>query len=479
MGCWCRKSDISKKTTENSYNYYFLMITIKMSIHHRRDSKQISYHQSFDGGEYTIEYSESLTIMVDGIERLDLNTLAILNCYCEQHSSQWTNSDVSWFDVCNNVNQDVDEYCDLESSKELFVLLDSTKYTFILLTSYNELQDSFLHLEDVQIYYKKIFFNEIIESDFKYDNTVLKKNKEILDINSQILCLESNIALLEKKKKTINAEIEKLITEKPIAKYEIFKDAILKGNLSKFQKVTEYECFPIELALKYNDSTLFCFIISDIVNFKDFVEKNMQNVISIFTKYKLTSKMHDDIRSFFLYIFMEKANSTNDCNFVDLALPSGNKWAIHSIGYSTPYLVLDCPGTEQPFTIFSKNDIISLFLEGAYSIPSEEDFQELIDNCRWQWQPALFLPNGKFKLAGYNVLGSNGNRFFLRAAGFCDDTGKNVNLKEGYYWTNKKAIKDGENICFWFDQYGSAYTFRQFPSKNSLFILPIKRKSSI
>ena len=55
------------------------------------------------------------------------------------------------------------------------------------------------------------------------------------------------------------------------------------------------------------------------------------------------------------------------------------------------------------------------------------------DNCTWNWKAA---GNTDYGLAGYEVVGTNGNKIFIPCTGYWYSStlaGKNTS---GYYWTN-------------------------------------------
>jgi hypothetical protein len=62
-------------------------------------------------------------------------------------------------------------------------------------------------------------------------------------------------------------------------------------------------------------------------------------------------------------------------------------------------------------------------------MPTQQQFQELKDNCTWTWTTR----NGK---NGYEVKGKNGNSIFFPAAGYRDGAGLNGAGSRGYYWSS-------------------------------------------
>lgn len=92
--------------------------------------------------------------------------------------------------------------------------------------------------------------------------------------------------------------------------------------------------------------------------------------------------------------------------YVDLGLPSGTLWSSenHPNQYEHPSVWGD--------------------LEWMYnSLPTVEQFHELIDNCSWRW-------TGN----GCKVTGKNGNSIFLPAEGFISSDGSRMAIGSGCYW---------------------------------------------
>ncbi|MDD6642588.1 MAG: hypothetical protein PUE55_08360, partial [Bacteroidales bacterium] len=66
---------------------------------------------------------------------------------------------------------------------------------------------------------------------------------------------------------------------------------------------------------------------------------------------------------------------------------------------------------------------------GAWRMPTNEEWQELINNCTWTWTTL----NG---INGVEVKGSNGNAIFLPAAGFRNYVALYCAGSTGYYWSS-------------------------------------------
>lgn len=102
-------------------------------------------------------------------------------------------------------------------------------------------------------------------------------------------------------------------------------------------------------------------------------------------------------------------------NYIDLNLPSGNLWANCNIGATSKEVF----GKYLDF--YNAQDYAK---ENGLTIPTGEDFQELLDNTEREWTFVEDVEGMLFK-------GSNGNSIFLPAA--CYRNGASSN---GNYWSS-------------------------------------------
>lgn len=102
-----------------------------------------------------------------------------------------------------------------------------------------------------------------------------------------------------------------------------------------------------------------------------------------------------------------RGSGEDRCQYVDLGLPSGTKWA-----------------DRQNDLLYSYDQAITAF---GTRMPSLADWKELVDECRWDWDD---------RRCGYEVTGPNGNSIFLPAAGALAPGGEtNVLIgASGHYW---------------------------------------------
>ena len=106
--------------------------------------------------------------------------------------------------------------------------------------------------------------------------------------------------------------------------------------------------------------------------------------------------------------------NVDDANYVDLGLPSGNKWK--TTNETNP--------------------------ESAYNLFT---FDEALEKCDWTWDTIK---------KGCNVVGPNGNSIFLPAAGGIDHSGNFGGVGQyGSYWSSSTSPDNvyGKNIYFGYD----------------------------
>ena len=76
----------------------------------------------------------------------------------------------------------------------------------------------------------------------------------------------------------------------------------------------------------------------------------------------------------------------------------------------------------------------------GWRMPTEPEFKELIDACKWKWVVLV----GK---NGYMVTGPNGNSIFLPAAGYRDESKLEYKGKMSRYWGGTSDKSDSMAVC--------------------------------
>lgn len=115
-------------------------------------------------------------------------------------------------------------------------------------------------------------------------------------------------------------------------------------------------------------------------------------------------------------------------------------------------------------------DTATIHLGDDWSIPSEKHFNELINNCKWEWT----ISDGR---TGYKITGPNGNNIFLPAAGFQSGMDTYYIGERGMYWSSTDGMTRTA-ICLEFtaDKHYISFMDRHY----GLSIRPIRhRKGSI
>ena len=138
----------------------------------------------------------------------------------------------------------------------------------------------------------------------------------------------------------------------------------------------------------------------------------------------------------------------NGHEWVDLGLPSGLKWATCNVGADSPeeygdyyawgetetsktYPLSDCSTLNQNIGDIkgTNRDVAHVKWCGNWRMPTKAEFQELVDECDWDWMTR----NGK---EGYKVTGPNGNSIFLPAAACLGGDGLFDAGWFGLYWSS-------------------------------------------
>ena len=155
----------------------------------------------------------------------------------------------------------------------------------------------------------------------------------------------------------------------------------------------------------------------------------------------------------------------NGYGYVNLGLPSGIKWAVCNVGAEYPWeyggyyawgeteekssyswsTYKWCNGSETSMTKYCTNssygtvdnktildpedDVAHVKWGGTWRMPTLAEFNELRDNCTWQWTTM----NG---VNGYKVTGPNGNSIFLPAAGGRNGTSLDFSGSYGLCWSS-------------------------------------------
>ena len=129
------------------------------------------------------------------------------------------------------------------------------------------------------------------------------------------------------------------------------------------------------------------------------------------------------------------------CQFVDLGLSV--KWATCNVGANSP---------EEFGEYYMFDDAQKLSAVGE-RVPSDEDFQNLKNNCNWTWT----TKNG---VNGYKVTSRrNGNSIFLPAASFWDGPSISGIGTYGCYWSSSAHSSNYAEYLYFCsnDVYTSSY----------------------
>lgn len=196
---------------------------------------------------------------------------------------------------------------------------------------------------------------------------------------------------------------------------------------------------------------------------------------------------------------INQSHPADSHDWVDLGLPSGTLWATCNVGANSPEDYGDyfawgetapkdyygwntykwCNGSRYTLTKYCTNSSYGYngFTDGkteldpeddaayvnwgsSWRMPSQEQMQELCDNCNWQWT----LLNG---VNGYLVTGVNGNSLFLPAEGRRSDSSLEYVGSYGFYRSRilYNSPINAYGLIFYFDEeywYGSDADYRDY-----------------
>ena len=152
----------------------------------------------------------------------------------------------------------------------------------------------------------------------------------------------------------------------------------------------------------------------------------------------------------------------NGYEYVDLGLPSGLKWATCNVGASSPEDYGDyfawgetSPKAEYTFensitygeqmSDISGNaqyDAATANWGGSWRMPTNDEMQELVDYCEWEWTQV----NG---VNGSKVIGPNGSCIFLPAAGRRHGSSPSDAGSCGLYWSSTPSDYDDDGYAYY------------------------------
>ena len=131
-----------------------------------------------------------------------------------------------------------------------------------------------------------------------------------------------------------------------------------------------------------------------------------------------------------------------DKGYVDLGLPSNTLWADENEKQKPYWGIAD-----------------------TYSLPTKEQFEELINHCTWTWEE-------KDGMSGYKITGANGNTIFLPTQGVVCSDGDRILEHVGYYWCQTNYVSDNW-YCLRFKE-GSIIEMDDYDDDSALSVRYVK-----
>ena len=177
---------------------------------------------------------------------------------------------------------------------------------------------------------------------------------------------------------------------------------------------------------------------------------------------------------------------------IDLGLPSGTKWACCNVDASTPEgyggyyawgetkekdvydlsTYIYCDGSDDTYHDLgsdiagTKYDVAHVKWGGDWNMPSLKQFQELRDNCTYEWATQNGVEGGKF-------IGSNSGSIFLPAAGYRWGSEIGGASNYGYYGSSLGESKEG-NVYYLFLSDSNVDWGYNFYRHNGLSVRPVR-----
>ena len=108
----------------------------------------------------------------------------------------------------------------------------------------------------------------------------------------------------------------------------------------------------------------------------------------------------------------------NKIEYIDLGLPSGTKW-------SSDYEHTDSELMYLPYSVASN-----------LNIPTEEQFEELVNNCKW-----LKMADSNGSFTGFTIVGLNGKNIFLGCTGYVQIE-EILNEQSSFFWLKENEETD-------------------------------------
>lgn len=180
-------------------------------------------------------------------------------------------------------------------------------------------------------------------------------------------------------------------------------------------------------------------------------------------------------------------------DYVDLCLPSGTMWATCNIGATAPEEYGDNYawgetsiksnydlGTYQFFSSNYHNigsDIAGARLYDAayanwgygWSIPTKEQFDELLANCTWKWRNI----NG---VQGYEVKGVNDNSIFMPCSGYQYGYSSLNEGTHGFYWSSNSGSSEIGDAAYGLYFYNDCQMTTNFFRCRGMKIRPVRKE---
>ena len=121
--------------------------------------------------------------------------------------------------------------------------------------------------------------------------------------------------------------------------------------------------------------------------------------------------------------------------------------------------------TDNKTELDPEDDAATVNWGGAWRMPTDEEFTELREQCKWTWT----TQNG---VKGYQVVGPNGNSIFLPAAGYRYGASLYRAGSRGYYWSSSLSSSYPYD-AYYVDFHSSGVDRSSFDRYNGFIVRPV------
>ena len=156
---------------------------------------------------------------------------------------------------------------------------------------------------------------------------------------------------------------------------------------------------------------------------------------------------------------VDKSNA--DCSWATYTHCNGSNTTLTKYNTDSSYGAVD-----NKTTLDLEDDAARVNMGGDWRMPTEAEYQELIDNTTNEWIQVNGVNGYKFTSV------NNGNSIFIPAAGIYSDSSFNGQGFSGNIWSS--SLDDSSNVDAWFLDFQSDYISHECSSSERSWGLPVR-----